>query len=89
MRKNSKNTHGDSNNNVFGNYFRDQYQSQGIPVDQNNMYAGVVLQNQGQQPQQYDESGSLNKRQAMMQQANQIVYQNNQQILINDKRTSK
>ena len=50
MRKNSKNTHGDSNNNVFGNYFRDQYQSQGIAVDQNNMYAGMVLQNQGQQP---------------------------------------
>jgi hypothetical protein len=54
------------------------------------MYQGVVLKNQGQQPQQqYDESGSLNKRQAMMQQANQMAFQNNQQIMINDKRASK
>lgn len=49
------------------------------------MYPGVVLKNQGQQPQQYDESGSLNKRQAMMQQ-NQMAFQNQ---MINDKRASK
>ena len=67
MRKNSKHTaHGESGSNVFGGYLREQYQSQGMPEQNHNMYAGVVLQNQGQQPQQYDESGSLNKRQAMM-----------------------
>ena len=65
IRKNSKHVaHGDPVSNSFGGYLRDQYQSQGIQ----DQYSGVVIQNQGQQPMQYDESGSLNKRQPMMQQ---------------------
>lgn len=53
LRKNSKNTQGDGGSTDFGNYFREQYQSQGMPasttgVDQNNIYAGVIFKNQGQ-----------------------------------------
>ena len=80
FRKSSKNTQDDAGSTDFGNYLREQYQSQGVPapasgVDQNSIYASVIFKNQGQSQgpsqsqQQYEEAGgSLNKRQQTMMQ---------------------